>query len=236
MKNTFENFKNPEKLEIDIPSREDLQTKEYKFLYDKLVENHKKILPKIIEGKYPFFALHGTCHDNMESLLKAKGTFRLELATFYEKEKDEFFLYKLYDMARYVSSYAKMNKKDRTKVDLKGGILVFNVEKEGKNFTHKWEHLLPGSTINIPLGSDSPVEKKYREALERKDNLLFRTDAYLDIQKELISKSLHVIKLDGFEQLVEKFERGSNDLGYKILQERFRDQEIVKQIMNIYEK
>lgn len=236
-KNFFEKPKNPENLDFYVPTLEDLETKDYKFLCEKLAENHNKILPKIIEGNYPFFALHGTNSENTKSLLKAKGEHRLELATFYEKEKNEFFLYKLYAMARYVTAYALKNQKDLSKFDLKGNILVFNVEKNDKNSTHKWEHLFPGlDGFGVLLGGDSSKEKKYREDLSNRDNLPYRTDEYFDIQKELSSGSLNVIPLEDFQQLADKFERGSKDLGYKILQGRFRDQEIVSRILKIFEK
>ncbi len=235
-KNFIEKSNNPEGFNIYIPSREDLEKKDFKFLHEKLTENHKKILPKIIEGGYPFFALHGTNSENIKPLLQSKSINRLELATFYQKEKNEFFLYKLYDMARYVTSYAKMNRKDRSKIDSMGSILVFDVEKDGKNLTHEWEHLLPGSNISTKLENDSLTEKKYRESLDNKNNLLYRTDHYFDIQKELFNQSLKIIELEKFQQLVERFKRGSQDMGYKILQERFRDQEIVSQILKIFKK
>jgi len=236
MKEDFiEKHKNPENSDIYVPSLDDLETKDFQFLYKKLIENHKKLLPRIIESDYPFFALHGTNNKNAKSLLEAKGRHRLELATFYEKEKNEFFLYKLYAMARYVASYA--DKEDLSKKDSMGSILVFNVEENNKNLTHEWEHLFPTlSGFSFTFENDSPEEKEYREKLSTKDNLLYRTDAYFDIQKELSNDTLKVIQLENFQQLVKKFKRGSQDLGYELLKGRFRDQKIIEEIFKIYKK
>lgn len=233
--NFIEKHKNPENSDIYVPSQEDLETKDFKFLYDKLTENHKKLLPRVIEGNYPFFALHGTNSNNTKSLLESEGRHRLELATFYEKEKDEFFLYKLYAMARYVASYA--DKEDLSKNDSMGSILVFNVEENNKNSTHVWEHLFPTfSGFSFTFENDSPEEREYRGKLSTKDNLLYRTDAYFDIQKELSKDTLKVIQLEDFQQLVKKFKRGSQDLAYELLKGRFRDQKIIEEIFKIYKK
>lgn len=232
-RNPFERHKDPESLDIYVPSQEDLETKEFAFLHKKYVENHKKLLPRVLKEDYPFFGLHGTSDKNVELLSKDTDRNRLELATFYEKERNEFFLYKLYAMASYVVVHATKSRHNKGDSKSKGTILVFNIEKNAKNSTHPWEHLL-SSNDDFVFKIDSPTENRYRKAMVEEDNMLYRTGEHFDVSKELSEGRLKIIKLEDIQQLIKPFERGSKDIAYIVLQRRFRDQEIIKRILDLY--
>lgn len=222
-----------EKIEIYTPTNIDLESQDFEFLHTKLQENHKKILPQITAGNYPFFGLHGTNTEKVNSILQSENA-HLELATFYEKENNDYFLYKLYAMAGYTASYAikdKENLQDDRKKE--GSILVVNLEKAGKNITFKWEHLKSASSGMFILGADNDNEKMYRDSInDQSENRLFRTDGNFDIKKRFTENLVYEIKFSEFPDLIRPFKRGTEDIGYKIIQDRFRDQEIIKRALN----
>jgi hypothetical protein len=60
-----------------------------------------------------------------------------------------------------------------------GGILVFDLEEDGKNITNHFEKLKPGSSLMIELGYDNPCEGSLFELLGEEDNLLARSQVRL---------------------------------------------------------
>lgn len=166
------------RIRIDSPSYEEFNNSDFESFIQKAIlqwrENHKRLLRVVKSGKFPFFGMHGTSGSNLSQILKdQRGNF--EMATFYEKDKTEEFLYGLYHASFYTSSYAHDSRSQGKPGRDPGGILVFNLEKEGKNMTWEWERLFPGALITS-LSFDKKDEGKAFESLRERENLLCRTE------------------------------------------------------------
>ena len=155
-----------------FPDKEDFSNRKAEELINLWRKNHRIIFDYLKSVDTPYFGLHGTNKENLEAIHKSKrGHF--ELATFYDKEKTEMRLFQLYNLCDYVHAYALKNNSS-------GGILIFNLEEEGRNITHPWEHLKPGSGLEQVLTLDSDIETKMFESFRHKNNLLWRTDIVLN--------------------------------------------------------
>jgi len=222
----------PLSFEIHSPTQEDFETLHIEKLHALWKENHERLKMMLKIESPPYFGLHGTSQQNFQQI-ETEGSRYIEIATFYEKEyESEQFLYKLYHAALYVSMYANREQP--------GVVMVFNLEKNGKNISFPWEHLLPGNTMPNTLFYDSDEEKKHFSDLNQKlkgdpyqTDLLFRSDLSLQHENfnERFSGSInfsddklrkYVSNLEGYERI--------------ILRNRFLAQEIVSQILELLAK
>jgi len=129
-------------------------------------DNHDTLLNYVKSTEIPYFGLHGTSEENLKVILESKGGY-FNVGTFYDKKRTEKRLIQLYHMCRYVASYTISGKSSA------GGILVFNVDLNGKNITSPWEHLFPGSFYSAIKG-DSKNQARCFESLSETENLLWR--------------------------------------------------------------
>lgn len=173
-------FPEPEKIkiEIDSPRFEELREADLETLHNRWRTNHIKLVELIKQIQLPFFGLHGTSRINLEGILEKKNPY-INLATFYEKDTSEKFLYQLYSALLYTYSYTRerspAQKQSSGQVG-RGGVIVFNLEEDSENITHPWEHLLPGGGDYFTLNFDSETETSFWDSLSNSHNLLFRTD------------------------------------------------------------
>jgi hypothetical protein len=222
--------------EIFSPTQEDFETLPIERLHALWEENHKKLKRMLETESPPYFGLHGTSQKNFRQI-ETGGSCFVEIATFYEKEyESEQFLYKLYQAALYVSAYA--NKKDQP-----GRIMVFNLEKKGRNITNKWERLASGNSFETELFCDSDEESKHfsdlrKEAKENplQNDLLFRSD--LSLQGEDFSERFYG-SIDFSDDKLIKYVSNPKDLAHIvnlariILKSRFLSQEIIAQTLKL---
>lgn len=208
---------------IWIPSKNDFEQLDYIMLHEKCEENHKKIFKFFMENNFPYFGIHGTSKESALKIENSKNN-TLEMATFYEKEKNEFFLFKLYTAVNYVIQYAKVKGNHILTKD--GNILIFNLEKNSKNKTIKWEHLLSrGGAEKYALDGDSDAEIEFRQKLEKTENSFFRTLG--ELEKNDFVGSISMTDFDYF------FEKLDLDQGKIILRQRLLNQIITDKILKM---
>lgn len=129
--------------------------------------NHAILLDSIRSTEIPYFGLHGTGEEAFQ-LIVQNQIARVNMTTFYEKEGTERRLIQLYDMANYVVSYA--HNRGST-----GGIMVFDLESNGKNISPPWGHIVSGSFCST-LNRDSDNQKRNFESLLEIENTLWRAN------------------------------------------------------------
>jgi hypothetical protein len=224
---TAETFYNPDYASFDSGNLEEL--------VEKWRANHQELLSHIESGTIPFFGLHGTprvdATHGLEGLLESRQG-NLEMATFYEKDLSEKFLYQLYNAAIYTSVYAKARNSQPGSL---GGILIFDLEQDGKNITDEWEHLKPSAGTST-LVTDSQSESEYFESMGENENLLYRTDQLFS--QELFDECFRgFVDLGKLEQYMKSIppKPDMEELARSILQLRFFAQQIVKQAFSMVE-
>jgi len=199
--------------------------------------NHQELLSHVESGALPFFGLHGTPRiddtHGLEGLLHSRSG-NLEMATFYEKDLSEKFLYQLYNAALYASTYAKER---NSQPGTLGGILVFDLEQDGKNITDKWEHLKGGTGVESSLLSDSESEAEYFKSMRKEENLLYRTD-YPFSQDEFNERFRGFVDLEKFEDYMRPITLKPEmvELARTIIRLRFFAQQILKQVFEMVQK
>lgn len=212
--------------EIISPSQEDFEQSSIEKLRELWRENHEKLKKLLCDSHPPYFGLHGT---NQQAFHQIEASHRcsVEIATFYKKEYEfEQFIYRLYHSALYVSIYA--NRKHP------GRILVFDLEKSGKNITNPWENLKPGNSLPTLLTGDSKKERQCFSTLNKSpEELLWRSD--LSLMGENFD-----------ERFVGSIDFGSNELSQYIselkemwrflIRNRFMSQEIIVQTLQLLTK
>lgn len=121
---------------IKIPPLQELTEMTVPQLYAVWIENHRRfidVLERIGPAHIPFFGTHGTYGGRMEGIQARPNLKRIRLATFYERlENTERALEVLYSIARH-AAYAAFHKKGPS------AIMVFNLEKDGKNIAMPWD-------------------------------------------------------------------------------------------------
>ena len=198
--------------EILSPSQNDFEQLSFEKLHEAWRENHKKLKRELHEAPPPYFGLHGTSEEAFQNIIKSSKV-GLNIATFYEKEyESEQFIYKLYASALYVSSYAI------------GRIVVFDLEKGGKNMTHPWEKLKPGNSMHNLFDEDSEDEKQHLSALDKPGGLLWRSDLFLK-EKDFSERFAGSIDLNSDE--LRKYLSKLHDPWRYIMRNRFLAQEII---------
>jgi hypothetical protein len=215
--------------EIFSPTQNNFETLPVEKLHELWRENHEKLKKILHDSNPPYFGLHGTSQENFQQI-KARGSYSVEIATFYEKEyESEQFLYKLYQAALYVSMYA--NRKQP------GRIMVFDLEKDGKNMTNPWERLKGGIIFSAQLLCDTDEEKKHLSDLQQKskedpyhNDLLFRSD--LGLRDEGFNKRFSG-SIDFSDGQLSKYVSNLEDIARIILRNRFLSQEIIAQTLKL---
>lgn len=216
--------------------KEDFEQRPFEEVNGLWLQNHDVFLDHIQSEEIPYFGLHGTNGDNLNAILESKKC-RVNMATFYDKEKSERRLFQLYGMCDYVSHYTKNNGQPN---GLPGGILVFDLESNGKNITLPWEKLF-GGTFNSTVASDSEKTEEYFESLDRSENLLWRSDhPFLKNHSEnrysFTERYKGTILMDK-EKVGEDLEGlGMRAYGMAVLRHRIRAQHILSESLKLLAK
>ncbi|MCX6745622.1 MAG: hypothetical protein NTX00_01225 [Candidatus Parcubacteria bacterium] len=209
--------------EILSPSQKNFEQLSFEKLHEAWRENHKKLKQELHEAPPPYFGLHGTSEEAFQNIIKSSKV-GLNIATFYEKEyESEQFIYKIYASALYVSSYAIISKSP-------GRIVVFNLEKDGKNITHPWEKLKPGNSMHYLFDEDSEEEEQHLSALDKPGGLLWRSDLFLG-GKDFSERFAGSIDLNSDE--LRKYLSKLNDPWRDIMRNRFLAQEIITRALHL---
>lgn len=225
------------KIDLETPTSEEFNGDYEDFLKKAIPQwrsNHKKLLKIVKEGKFPFFGLHGTPSMNMAQILESHKC-GIEMATFYKKNKEEDFLYKLYYACIYVSNYAfERGVHHKPILDRSpGGILVFNLENEDKNITNSWENLAYGSTMSTSLTIDSSEESKNFLAMKHLENLPFRTD--YEFNEDKFDRCFKgVVRISDLEKYFKPSSiSDSSKIARLVIKDRFLAQEILARVLEL---
>ncbi len=163
-----------------LPTTKGLRFSGIDSLHRAYLQNLNVLLDYHMSVDVPFFALHRTYKKGLEGLLAQKRG-NVNVATFYDKPRSRERLFQLLVMCTYVAGYTV--KRDDP---FPGGVMVFDVEKNGENLTDSWEHLAPafdGATIH--LEGDSPEYMGILESIRIKGGMqLHRSDISLVPQRE----------------------------------------------------
>lgn len=205
------------------PERYELVEKAPELLWKGWRKNHKAIRAVVQAGRFPFFGLHGTSADSYDSIKSADKAY-LEIATFYNKSKDELFSYQLYHLADYATGYAELRSEHKSEP---GIIAIFHLEDDERNITIPWERLLSGSGLmpGAELSFCSSKENKNFKLLDQRENLLFRTDMYFKSVDDYLAGDIRLDELQKYFEangLTAKVE-----IGKIILIRRLQAQEVV---------
>jgi hypothetical protein len=130
--------------------------------------NLEALLAYHMSTDVPYFGLHGTTKEGLEHIRANGGEF-LNVTTFYDKERSKRRLFQLMSMCHYASAYTR---KDRCRT---GGILVFDMEKDGRNISYEWEHLKGGLWCLRGLGIHSEDEEEVIRGFLSDENHLCRS-------------------------------------------------------------
>jgi len=218
--------------ELKIIKEEEAGKKPVKELIDIWHANHRIVLEYFMSAKLPYFGLHGAPKASVEGILKERKA-RLEMGTFYYKEKSEFRIYQFYALCSYVSNYCK---EPNNSHETEGGIFVFDLEGEhGENITFRWEHLLSSGLEFIASDYDTEEEKKMLWNFdflnpENNNNNLWRTeDVFYDdkfetrfkgvvtrsdlkrVEKDVTGRRIALYRLDAQYNLAKVFDRISQE-------------------------
>lgn len=167
----------PARIKLSTPEYEDFNG-DYRQLVRKSVprwrRNHQKLLKIVKSGLIPFFGIHGTNQAALEGIKQTGTKLAGDVMTFYSKDKSEKFLYQLYEGILYAVSYTIDTESEKYDPETLGGIMVFNLEKNGDNITHEFEHL--GAAHPMSFTFDSKTEQDFYAWLgETEDHSLSRS-------------------------------------------------------------
>jgi hypothetical protein len=117
-----------------------------------------------------------------------------------------------------------------------GGILVFDLDKDGKNLASEMEHLKSGVGTDTLL-ADSQSESEYFKSMRQEENLLYRAD-YLfsqDVFDERFRGFVDLAKLEEYLRPISP-KPDMAELARNIIRYRFFAQQIVKQVFSMVER
>ena len=224
------------KIRLEGLDREEYELRGIEGLMNIWRANHNALLNYLKSVEVPYFGLHGTSTKNLKSILDEKsGTF--EMGTFYDKKIDEKRLFQLYSLCKYVSIYATRDD------DKSGEIMVFNLEKDDKNFTLEWEKLNTPISLSFLLKSDTNKESKNFTAFENPENMLWRTGCRFvnNIQNDTYPPSFPKCYKGSvsMKNIIEKYSllfSGPQRLDKMIMGYRLQCQEILSKTFNILQE
>lgn len=225
--------KKPLSFEIFSPTQEEFETLSIEKLQALWRANHETLKILLRESHPPYFGWHGTNQRNFQNIKATRRCF-VEIATFYEKEYDsEQFLYKLYHAALYVSCYANREQPGR--------IMVFHLEKDGRNTTIPWEQLKPGNSLPMILTCDSEEEQNHFSALGKAPDSSFGTDLLFRSEAPLQNQSFNEAFIDSInlnddalqQYIPERYASDVQNYWRIIMRNRFLSQEIIVRTLKL---
>lgn len=217
------------KEQMRLPTRPELERQPATRLIRDWQTNHDALRGYVLRHELPYFGLHGTNQANLDSLLMSNciaGPW-LEVATFYEKDRSERRLFQFYHAVQYTSYYTR--KEGQT-----GGIIILDLEKDGKNVTCGWERLASNSG-SFDIATDTEAQKGHFQALRQQENLFWRACVELT-REEFAARYKGVLRLDDSAYLSLLRASGGEGLLRAILQQRFMQQDLVAQLLDALEK
>ena len=140
-------------------------------LYNIWRRNHNVMLDYVLSEEIPFFGLHGTTEEGITGILKDGKSEIINLATFYDKVRDEFRLYQFYAMCAYVSNFTRKEGMGHHQ----GKVMVFNLEKNERNPTMDYKYLAGTGGLDWDLTLDTETEAEYLRKLKDEKQRLRRT-------------------------------------------------------------
>ena len=210
----------PESSRVVIPTPRDLEQERIQVLHDLWRANNASFLQALSSRRVPFFGLHGTPKHNLDALIVEKRGC-LEICTFYEHAQDtKKTLSALSIMSAYAGSYAKTGGKPTMKNKEIGGVLLVDVEREGKNATFAWE---PLGLWKTELPWDGPDEHQY---FQNTEGNAYRSDVVLhtnNLTAVYHAKPEYFRSETAFQQ-----SDGMEGITRCVLQARFRAQDILQ--------
>ena len=219
-----------EKLHFAFPDAMEFQELSFGELHKKWSANDQKFREIIRDRHIPFFGVHGAPKRAINGLCQSENG-SIEIATFYHRPDDvSEYLANLYAMCGYSINYA-FNRGEAKKDP--GGLLILNLEKNEKNITFPWEHLLgTNGALEFTLPNDNTAEleviKFITEWQKRKETWPQRTGLQLQPENfKSIVKGVYGYK-DAKPYLDARNTDVQNDYGKMILGTRLLTQDILR--------
>ncbi|MFC1740927.1 hypothetical protein ACFL3V_00120 [Nanoarchaeota archaeon] len=210
--------------DIKLPSKEEICTMPYERFVATSKDNIEVLLEYHLSEEVPYFGLHGTPRRNLRSILEQKQGY-LNIGTFYDKEKSRKRLFQLLAMCELVTRYSCKPG------DSPGGVMVFDLERDGRNITDRWENL---HVSLFGLASDYKGDQEIIKGINDNRDTLWRSD--LRLNRNIFDK--HFVGTVSFESEGQKYFSELDyppmeGIGRNELKNRIKSQEILASVYDM---
>ncbi len=196
---------------------------------------HNNLIQLLENTSIPYFWLHATSRKWFKSIMQQE-TWNLNLATYGERRKGKDLLYSLYNTTYYLNNFTRPKDNSISRVVKNAwNIMIFDLEKDGKNISSARENLNGSTLADRHLITDEQYQERIGVKKRQRTGVHFVKDKDTSIFSYPNFKERFIWSIDMGK------DRFHNEIPtittahwvYNLIKERLKAQDISKQVIEL---